>query len=112
VLWAWSAAETTSCTERSYSRSFSCSTRTWYSGSSPPITETWATPGMASSLFRRSNSAYDRSSIGRTLPSGDDTASSMISPVIDVIGVISACASGGRSSRIVSSRSETSWRAR
>ena len=47
-----------------------------------------------------------------TFPPGEETASSMISPVMEVIGVISAWASGGRSSRTESIRSETSWRAR
>jgi hypothetical protein len=39
-------------------------------------------------------------------------AMSMISPVIEVIGVISACASGGSASRTAESRSATSCRAR
>ena len=76
------------------------------------MTETCATPGMASSRVRRSNSAKERSSSGLFEPPGDDTASSMISPVMDVVGVISACAPGGSSSRTVSRRSETSCRAR
>jgi hypothetical protein len=46
------------------------------------------------------------------LPSGDDSDSSRISPVIDVIGVISACTSGGSSSRTAVSFSATSVRAR
>jgi hypothetical protein len=69
-------------------------------------------PGIAIRCVRRSNSAKLRRSIGGTLPSGDDTDSSMISPVIEVIGVISACASVGSAPRAAASFSATSVRAR
>ena len=69
-------------------------------------------PGTDSRSFRNSNSPYERSSIGEMLLSGDDSENSMISPVIDVIGVISAWALGGSTSRTLSSRSPTWVRAR
>jgi hypothetical protein len=70
------------------------------------------TPGTASSRFRRSYSPKARTTVSGTLPSGDDSDNSMISPVMPVIGVISTWTPLGIRSLTVASRSPTKLRAR
>ena len=112
VLWARRAASVTSRTVSPKASRRSWRTATSYCGSSPPIATTCATPGTARSFCLSSNSARLRTSSGDTRPSGEDSAKSITSPVMLVIGMISACVPGGSSSRTAEIRSDTNCLAR
>ena len=95
------SSSVTSCCE---SRSGEVST--WYCFNSPPITLTCDTPGTAKSRWRTSQSAIVRSSIGVVSPVLF-MPTSMISPMIEVIGAMTGRASSGSRSRTSCSFSET-----
>ena len=84
-------------------------TRYWRT--SPPIGITCATPASARSCGRTMKSAISRTSIGEARPSLV-SATSMISPMIEVIGPICGLRPRGSCSRISARRSDTSCRAR
>ena len=84
-------------------------TRYWRT--SPPIGMTCATPATASSCGRTTKSAISRTSMGEARPSLV-SATSMISPMIEVTGPICGARPRGSCSRMSASRSDTSCRER
>ena len=88
------------------------SAATRYSGSRPPMTATSPMPGIPRSRVRRSYSAISRISSADAPPSLPVSATSMISPVTETMGEISAWASSGKVSLTRARRSNTSKRAR
>ena len=61
---------------------------TWNWRTSPPIGITCATPGIASRRGRSTQSAYSRTAIGVVFASSIGSATSMTSPMIELIGPI------------------------
>jgi len=86
---------------------------TWYWRTSPPIGITCATPGMARRRGRSTKSAYSRVAMALILASSMGMATSMTSPMMELIGPMAACCTpAGSASRAVVKRSLTICRAR
>ena len=86
---------------------------TWYWRTSPPIGTTCAMPGKLSSRGRSTKSAYSRTCIASILVVSIGSASSMISPMMELMGPMPTCVTlCGSCSRAAARRSPTSWRAR
>ena len=86
---------------------------TWYCRTSPPIGTTCAMPGRLKRRGRSMKSAYSRTCIASILLVSIGRASSMISPMMELIGPMPTCVTlFGSCSRAAASRSPTSWRAR
>jgi hypothetical protein len=81
-----------------------------YSRTSPPIGMTCATPGIDSNFGRTVKSAVSRSTIGSA--SAPASASSMISPITELIGPIAGTTPSGICAVTALRRSATCWRAR
>ena len=98
--------------ERFRSAAFIGSTATRNSGNLAPITATSPIPGTPSRRVLRSYSAISRISRSETESSFAVSAISIISPVTETRGEISACASSGSASLMRERRSNTSNLAR
>ena len=86
---------------------------TWYWRTAPPIGMTWATPGTASRRGRSTKSANSRVAMALMRVSSMGMATSMTSPMIELIGPMATCCTpAGSDSRALSRRSPTICRAR
>jgi len=71
-----------------------------------------ATPGMARSRGRSTQSAYSRTAIGEIFCGSTGIAICMISPMMELIGPIRGITPAAKPSSMDERRSDTSWRAR